>query len=110
MSTNALRFPAVPGWVYCFTMFNIGAYPVVKVGATVREPNDRLMEITYQGDLFDSPKLWGAIHVTNVWQIEHIAHQILGYCHLERELFKVDPNIAVKAIESANDMYSLLIK
>lgn len=110
MTAHSLRFPAVPGWVYCFRMFNVDKTPVVKVGATTREPNDRLMEITYQGDLFDRPELWGAIYVNNVWQIEHIAHQMLSYCHVEKELFKVDPNTAVEAIESANDIYSLLIK
>lgn len=103
------RFPAVPGWIYCLVVHKVEESFFIKVGGTARDPHTRMHEICAaasdpQLDLFDRPYIFAAFYVDNVWQAEHLAHQLLWGDRVSGEIFNCDPHKAVRAISGAIDM------
>ncbi len=108
MSTH-LRFPAHPGYVY---VLDIGQ-GYCKVGGTKRDPQIRCNEHQFspQLDMFSRPVLYQADYVDNVWQIEHLSHQMLSWCkiHGVNDVYQISASEAVFYIERSISFYESLI-
>ena len=105
----------IPGWVYIIEWQIVDGMPFVKLGGTTRDPSIRLKELEYQLinqlDLFNTPQLYAAVHVDDVWQVENTAHKLLQpYATDRMEYYNQHPAFLMRALSRAVYMVGCLPK
>lgn len=102
-----------PGFIYVLS--NPSMPGMVKIGRSSRHPSERVSELFKNSSGVPQPfVLEFAIYVKeNHEEFEMIIHESLGYCRVNRsrEFFKVEVDIAVRAISSEylSSLYSLIV-
>jgi hypothetical protein len=108
---------ATPGFVYILShpCWNNLRYPVgapgvgaVKIGRTGRDPRTRLAEITSASGLIHPGRVEHVVWVADMRAVEAAIQRDLGRYRIKRrELFRVDVDTAVQAIEACAGVIAL---
>lgn len=113
--SNLVRFNSIPGWVYIIHIKSPDEKALCRIGATTRNPLSRCSEwlnsqSSKQLEMFETPSVYYSSYVHSIFQVEHLAHQMLHEhaVNISGDVFDIDPDAAVTVLKSAIEVISIV--